>query len=116
MAIDSTVELYRVTRDGETRYTGTHDQCFAHILSHQSQSVEWAMKWEGWDIVPLAKHEREVYRRVETYNGEPVYHNEFLHKYHAYPNERGTGIQIPVTHDTLEYVRIQIDVIKGGKR
>lgn len=47
------VPQYHVTRDGKVRFTGTHDECFEWILHHQPQSVSWAMKYEGYKIVPV---------------------------------------------------------------
>lgn len=44
--------LYSVTRDDEVLATGlTNNEAFAWILNHQSQSVDWAMKHEGYAIV-----------------------------------------------------------------
>lgn len=46
---------YNVTHDGEMRYEGTKDQCWVFILRHQSQSVDWAMKYEGWKITNIGE-------------------------------------------------------------
>lgn len=40
------------TRDGMVMFRGTENECFGYILEHQSQSVSWAIKNEGWDIEP----------------------------------------------------------------
>lgn len=47
------MELYAVQRDGETLVRGlTYPEAFGWLLDHQSQSVEWATKYEGYSIVP----------------------------------------------------------------
>lgn len=43
---------YLVKHNDEVMFSGTHNQCFAYIMNHQSQSVDWAIKYEGWEIVP----------------------------------------------------------------
>lgn len=50
------MSLFVVTRDGVGRSEPmSHNECFAFILRHQGQSVDWAMKYEGWDIQPAKK-------------------------------------------------------------
>lgn len=44
---------HRVTRDYVEQYRGTEDGCWVYVLKAQSMSVDWAMKYEGWDIAPL---------------------------------------------------------------
>ena len=39
-------------RDGKVHHTGTYDQCWMKLLRVQSQSTDWAMKYEGWRIEP----------------------------------------------------------------
>lgn len=108
------IELYRVTRDDKSKFVGTHNQCFEYILKHQSQSVEWAIKHEGWAIRP--EGEQQVYRRIETYRDTPVYFNEFLKNYHAYPNEsRAPHIMVPLKNDTIDGLKREIDQVMGAK-
>lgn len=115
MSVDTTVELYRVTRDGKQQFAGTHNQCFAYILNHQSQSVEWAMRHEGWDIEEFTG-ERNAYRRQADYRGEVVYHNEFLNNYHTSVIEPGTNISVPLTGRTVEDLHRLIDDMLDTKR
>lgn len=46
--------MHLVLRDGERRFRGTHNECFAYIHRAQGQSVDHAMRYEGWAIVPDA--------------------------------------------------------------
>ena len=41
-----------VKHDGVTMFSGTHNECFKYIMDNQPFSVDWAMKNEGWEIVP----------------------------------------------------------------
>ena len=52
-------QLYHVLHNGErqTDEPITHNQAFAFILRHQSASVDWAMKYERWAIVPADPRE-----------------------------------------------------------
>lgn len=45
--------LFKVTRDGVDRFSGTHNECWTHILKSQAHSVDHAIKYEGWKIEPL---------------------------------------------------------------
>jgi hypothetical protein len=50
------MNLYIVTRDGKDRSEPMpHNQCFAEILLAQGQSVDWAMKYEGWAVRPATE-------------------------------------------------------------
>lgn len=42
--------MYKVTRDGKELFIGTENECFAWLLNHQCQSVDWAIKYEGYKI------------------------------------------------------------------
>ena len=45
-------ELFSITRDGKVLVTGlTHNDAFAWLHTHQGQSVDWAVKHEGYAIV-----------------------------------------------------------------
>lgn len=41
---------YKVTKDGKKLFTGTQNECWEWLLNHQSQSTEWAIKYEGYKI------------------------------------------------------------------
>lgn len=48
------VEGWAVTRDGETLKTFPREQdAMAFLLRHQGQSIHWAVKYEGYDIVEV---------------------------------------------------------------
>lgn len=43
---------YRVTRDGVTVATFPDEAgAWAYLLNAQSQSVDWACRYEGWNII-----------------------------------------------------------------
>lgn len=46
-------QSYQVIRDGKMLFTGTYWGCFGWLLKHQSASVDWATKYEGYKIVPV---------------------------------------------------------------
>jgi hypothetical protein len=48
-------DLHVVTHDAKAMFTGTHNECFAYILNHQGQSVDYALKHGGWRIDPYAE-------------------------------------------------------------
>ena len=39
-----------VKHNGKTVFKGTLDDCWIYIHNHQSQSVDWATKYENWEI------------------------------------------------------------------
>lgn len=45
--------LFEVTKDGESKYKGTENDCYMKLQKFQSQSADWAMKYEGWKITPV---------------------------------------------------------------
>lgn len=55
MAEHGTVEAqFRVTRDGNPLTEPMSENgCFMWIQKHQGMSVDWAMKYEGYAIVPV---------------------------------------------------------------
>ena len=44
------MSIVQVFKDGELKFTGTDHECWVYILKHQSQSVYWACKYEGWEM------------------------------------------------------------------
>lgn len=44
---------YELKQDGILKFTGTENECYYKLQRLQSQSADWAMKWEGWTITPL---------------------------------------------------------------
>lgn len=60
------VTRVEVQRDGKTRATYTegsetdmHNAAWAYILKHQGQSVDWAMRYEGYAIVEFCDEGEE---------------------------------------------------------
>lgn len=41
---------HEVYHDNNKLFTGSYDDCWVYIQKHQSQSVDWAMKYEHWEI------------------------------------------------------------------
>ncbi len=39
-----------VKKDNIVVFVGTTDECWIYIHTHQSSSVTWAIKYEGWSI------------------------------------------------------------------
>lgn len=48
-------KTHNVKKDGAILFTGTENQCFMWLINHQSQSVSWACKYEGYSIEKIAK-------------------------------------------------------------
>lgn len=42
--------IYQLKRDGELKHEGTENECFIKLQRLQSQSADWAMKYEGWTV------------------------------------------------------------------
>lgn len=63
---------HRVTRDGVEKFQGSEDECFVFIHRAQGQSVDWACKWEGWDITSMdgAESFRAKAREIEKRYGK----------------------------------------------
>lgn len=51
--------MKRVLHNNVLKFEGTDNECFSYILGHQSQSVDYAMKYEGWKIVDGASQAKE---------------------------------------------------------
>jgi len=52
-----TPKTHKVTRDNKDLFQGDEDLCWIYILNHQSQSVDWAIKYEGWKIEEIKEKE-----------------------------------------------------------
>ncbi len=44
------VVLFNLCHKGEVKYTGSENACYIQLQRLQSQSAEWAMKYEKWSI------------------------------------------------------------------
>lgn len=45
--------IYILSRDSEEKFRGTENECYFKLQRLQSQSADWAMKYEGWKIEKL---------------------------------------------------------------
>lgn len=44
------METYQLKRRGELIFEGTENECYIKLQRVQSQSADWAMKYEGYTI------------------------------------------------------------------
>lgn len=44
--------IFELTRKGEFIYSGSENNCYIKLQKIQSQSADWAMKYEGYQISP----------------------------------------------------------------
>lgn len=49
------MEDYKLIHNGEEKFRGTHNDCWIKLLKSQSQSTDWAIKYEGWKIEEIEK-------------------------------------------------------------
>lgn len=66
-----TINQFILTRHKEIKFTGTENECFYALQRMQSQSADWAMKYEGWRVEeqnPIFKTEwsKEDFALVES--------------------------------------------------
>ena len=62
-------------------FKGSHNECFTFILQHQGQSVDYAMKYEGYAIeliVTSCSNCNIGLTEKETYQPIPEYVDNFL--------------------------------------
>lgn len=45
--------MHKVTQNNDLYFIGTEDECFIRLLRLQSNSTQWAIKYEGWKIEPF---------------------------------------------------------------
>ena len=46
-----------LSRDGVEKFRGTENDCYMKLQRLQSQSAEWAIKYEGWRVRPETKNQ-----------------------------------------------------------
>ena len=49
-AMEDAPKVYTLAQDGEIKFQGTENECYYKLQRLQSQSFDWAMKYEGWTI------------------------------------------------------------------
>lgn len=55
-------DLYDLRKDGRLLFRGTELECMHELHNHFSGSADWAMKYEGYTISPIAQDWRDHYQ------------------------------------------------------
>ena len=55
-------DTYELRRDGRLIFRGSEGECFHKLQRSQSQSADWAMRYEGWTITPSGSDWRDKYQ------------------------------------------------------
>jgi hypothetical protein len=63
------MNTHKTTRDGKTVFEGSAGECWIYIHKHQSQSVDWACKYEGWKIEPMKGQVEPLTFRNKNWTG-----------------------------------------------
>jgi hypothetical protein len=45
-------QIFELSRHGEVKFRGTQDSCYISLQKMQSQSADWAIRYEGWKVEP----------------------------------------------------------------
>ena len=51
------MKLFKLSKDGQKKYIGTENSCYYKLQKSQSQSSDWAIKFEGWTIEKVEPNE-----------------------------------------------------------
>jgi hypothetical protein len=73
--METTVNEYVLTCKGKEIFKGTKNECYVKLQSSQSQSADWAMKYEGWNVKPTGKQIKNpivILTCVKLYGYKPV--------------------------------------------
>lgn len=54
-------EMWDLRRDGTLIFRGTNSECYIKLQRVQSQSFDWAMKYEGYTITRTLEDWRDSY-------------------------------------------------------
>ncbi len=54
-------EQHDLRKDGKLVFRGTANECYMKLQESQSQSADWAMKYEGWTISSIMEDWRDSY-------------------------------------------------------
>jgi len=88
-------DTYELRRDGRLKFRGTENECYRKLQQSQSQSFDWAMKYEGWTITQSGTDWQDAY---QWYGGE---------------NEEGKGSpQIKEKIEPKMREKVELDIIK----
>ena len=53
--------VYDLRLDGKLLFRGTENECQINLHKRQNQSIDWAMKYEGYTINPITEDWRDHY-------------------------------------------------------
>jgi hypothetical protein len=49
------MEKFELKQHGKLIFEGTENECYMKLQRSQSQSADWAMKYEGWTVTPKSE-------------------------------------------------------------
>ena len=49
------MKTHKLTHKGKEIFRGTENECYIKLQRSQSQSADWAIKYEGWKVEKLIK-------------------------------------------------------------
>lgn len=67
---NTTATLYTLIRKGIIQFIGTENECYITLQKSQSQSADWAMKYEGWSVQPFGQSEQFTKYVLDSINLE----------------------------------------------
>lgn len=47
--------IFELKQHGKLIFEGTENECYYKLQRSQSQSADWAMKYEGWTVTPKSE-------------------------------------------------------------
>ena len=81
------IDKYKVKKNSKTLFVGTHNECFGWLLDNQSQSVDWAIKYEGYSITEVLVGGR--YKRITGKDNKEYLIKPNLEKFKELKQDRG---------------------------
>jgi len=64
--ISAQAEIYELRQHGKLLLKGTANECYHKLHQVQSQSFDWAMKYEGYTINPITEDWRDHYQWTDV--------------------------------------------------
>lgn len=100
-----TTKKYILSHKNETIFEGSERKCYLKLHNSQSNSIDWAMKYEGWEVIPTDEDIVDEIQEVEfiktncdivyiNYNGEEKHINKRYVSAHVGLCEKGDQITI----------------------
>ena len=62
------MKKFILSRNGAEVFKGTENECYIKLQRSQSQSADWAMKYEGWKIEEEKNFLNDEQLTFEQYN------------------------------------------------